>query len=260
MPTEIECPKCQGTGWILTAFDSNTAERCSCKLTVSDEDRISAIGVPARFASATFEDFKTPSRELDEEAFNTLTDAKLVAYAYSDEFPGWVPERERVPRHGVLLYGGSEYSMAYLAVAALKRLSERGLDCMFCDYVTLLDAIAGQNSRDEPVSERSRAIVHRAHEADVLALAAVGAKVGAEWLRDSVGALLRERYYRMRGLILTSSYGVEGHVVTGQQMQHTWDGRPPIATTLADRIGGESTSLLLEFCVPIGMAAPTAGR
>jgi len=113
MSTQSVCEKCGGTGWIIVERASvSGAERCACLAEGRAERLEERSQIPPLYRNASFENFKTEGRQ---ELKSVMSDVKR----YADTFPvGRYP--------GLLLIGEPGTGKTHLAVAALRRIMQKG--------------------------------------------------------------------------------------------------------------------------------------
>lgn len=242
--TMATCSQCQGTGWRqVKAGQGSAVERCAC---YQEADRYASLGLPRRLQDKTFDNFSAGSHEENKGIYDKFTRAMNLARKFGDEFPVHA-------KHGILLHGGRPEKMTHLAVAALKRLAKRGLDCAFWDYQELLETL-----RSGEFDERNESM-RLADGPDVLLLDCMGEHRPTDWAVDTVHRIVKHRYNHCKGLIVTTSFPIEppdlpepsdGYLGPAQGL------RPRVADTLADRVGGPSVAMLLEHCDQIPMVEP----
>ena len=146
MATEPVCPKCGGTGWIIVERSAvSGAEPCGCRF----EGRAARIEersqIPPLYRNASFDNFVLPSD--NPLARTQLSTIMVTVRNYARDFPDDA-------RPGLFLVGEPGTGKTHLAVAALRRIIEKGFEGLFCDYQNLLDRIrsgydAASNSSDK---------------------------------------------------------------------------------------------------------------
>src|ERR1019366_854614 len=116
MSTQSVCEKCGGTGWIIVERSSvSGAERCAC-LSAGRAERLEERSqIPPLYRNASFENFKT---EGVQELKSVMSDVKR----YADEFD------PLGPFPGLLLIGEPGTGKTHLAVAALRRIMQKGFE------------------------------------------------------------------------------------------------------------------------------------
>lgn len=242
MAANPDCPACQGTGWKQAA--NGGVARCGCGGSAGPEEIVRKLGLPRKFAAVDFDNFRAGTPRENPAAYNLLTGAMSIAKKFAEEYPFG-------PKHGLLFQGAPGVGKTHLAVAALKRLAERGFDCVFFDYQTLLQKI--REGYDPAAGGSSREAYRAALETEVLLLDDLGAHRVTDWVLDTVTAIINHRYNEEKALIVTTNLpAVEmGHdTVRGGEIG---GGLKP-ADSLADRIGARAVSRLCEVCREVRIA------
>lgn len=209
-----ECAICQDTGLELVA--GKGARVCSCRRQRSIEEQFLHVRLPRRYDGFHFHNYKpqTPSQD---------TAFKLAA-SLAMEFPA-------VDR-GLLLMGNVGVGKTHLAVSILKGLTERGFDCLFYEFGSLLKEIQDSYNPNTFASELS--VLAPVLNADVLVLDELGASKPTDWVRDTMAHIINTRYNDKKLTIFTTNY---------------LDLRPSDREeTLEDRIGTRLRSRLFEMC------------
>ena len=134
MAANPDCPACQGAGW--KHAENGGVVRCGCSGDVGPDERVRKLGLPRKFAAVGFDNFRAGTPYENAIEYNLLTGAMSAAKKFAEEYPFG-------PKRGLLFQGSPGVGKTHLAVAALKRLAERGFDCIF---FRLPDAVA-ENSR-----------------------------------------------------------------------------------------------------------------
>jgi len=242
MATEPVCSKCGGTGWvILERANVSGAEACDCRFvgrTARMEDRAQ---IPPLYRNVSFDNFVVPGPE-NPIARRELTNVLLQLKNFARDFPN-------ESRPGLLLIGEPGTGKTHLAVAALRKILEKGFECQFCDYQNLLDRI---RSGYDPSSNSADKEAYRvALDSEVLLLDDLGAHRVTDWVEDTVTSIVTYRCNNRRALIATTNLpDADAGSVTSQKSAL---GGKEYRTTLADRIGPRARSRLFEMCTVIRM-------
>jgi DNA replication protein DnaC len=233
MATQPVCPKCGGSGWIIIErADVSGAEPCDCRA----EGRASRLEeraqIPSLYRNASFENFNITSQD--------LRAAVLAVKKYADDFPNET-------RPGLLLIGEPGTGKTHLAVSALRRIIEKGFECLFFDYQNLLDRI--RSGYDAASNSADREAYRVALDSDVLLLDDLGAHRVTDWVEDTVTAIITQRCNNRRPLIATTN--LPEPEAGSTTIQRSALDKPEYRRTLEDHIGPRARSRLFEMCTVV---------
>jgi DNA replication protein DnaC len=224
-----KCATCGGTGWKdVVSRSERRVTRCDCFLSTQVKHLLVASEIPARYADCEFSNYQAGASE-------GIGTAKIKIETWTAQYP--------LDRSGLLLIGPSGVGKTHLSVAALKRLTEKGVHCLFCDYRELLKKI--QNSYNPSVQTTELDLLRPIFETEVVLLDDLGAVKPSEWVWDTVSLILNARYNEKLTTIITSNF-LDGPSAAAERM----DGprRAAREETLGDRIGERMRSRLFEMC------------
>ena len=232
MATEAGCPKCGGTGFIIVErANVSGAQPCECRALGRASRLEEKAQIPALYRNASFENFNITSPD--------LRPTVMAVKKFADEFPN-------ESRPGLLLIGEPGTGKTHLAVAALRRIVEKGFECLFSDYQNLLDRI--RSGYDAASNSADKEAYRDALESEVLLLDDLGAHRVTDWVEDTVTSLITYRCNHRKPLIATSNLPDPDAGSTVMQ-------KTPIGTeyrrTLADHIGERARSRLFEMCTVV---------
>jgi len=233
MATGTECPKCGGTGFVIVeGANVSGAKPCDCRFQGRAERMEARAQIPSLYRNTSFDNFVVPGPD-NPIARRDLTNVLLTVKNYVRDFPSEA-------RPGLLLLGEPGTGKTHLAVAAMRKVIEKGFECLFCDYQNLLDRI---RSGYDPSSNSSDKEAYRiALDSEVLVLDDLGAHRVTDWVEDTVTSIVTWRCNQRKPLIATTNLpdGDAGSSVVEKSVL----GKPEYRITLAERIGARARSRL----------------
>jgi DNA replication protein DnaC len=191
-----------------------------CGCLPSGSDASAAPALPPRYEGCTFENFRTPTKE--------LIAAKKACAEFADHFPA--------VDHGLLLSGPNGTGKSHLAAAVLKAVGARtGIQGHFADYSNLVfrtQALIGPGS-EESMDEITAPLFHT----PLLVLDGLGSVKGNAWFLDILFEVVNQRYLHRLPLVATTHFAAD----------------PKERDALVDRVGDSLVSRLMEMCRVVGV-------
>ena len=233
MATQPVCPKCGGSGWIIIEHAAvSGAEPCECRAEGRAARLEERAQIPSLYRNASFENFTITNAD--------LRPAVLAVKKYVDDFPNDT-------RPGLLLIGEPGTGKTHLAVSALRRIIEKGFECLFCDYQNLLDRI--RSGYDVASNSADREAYRVALDSEVLLLDDLGAHRVTDWVEDTVTAIITYRCNHRKPLIATTN--LPDPDAGSTVIQRSALDKPEYRRTLAEHIGVRARSRLFEMCTVV---------
>jgi DNA replication protein DnaC len=214
------CEFCSGTGWEL--IPGKGVRQCRCRIAERVNELLERARIPKRYESCSFDNYNPQGNPFEENSRSqrmALSDTKQ----FVDEYPG--------VEFGLLLLGPCGVGKTHLAVATLRALVRKGIQCLFYDFRDLLKEIQDSYNSVSQTSEMK--VLSPIYEAEVLVLDELGASKPTDWVRDTMTQIINTRYNYKKVTLFTSNY-------LDRQVQQE--------ETLVDRVGVRLRSRLYEMC------------
>jgi DNA replication protein DnaC len=215
-----ECPMCFGTG--MEVVPGKGARVCVCRKLRSQVGKFERVRLPKRYDGFHFSNYKPQN--------NTQKEALRLAMSLTMEFPA--------VERGLVLMGTVGVGKTHLAVSILKGLTERGFNCLFYEFGTLLKQI--QDSYNPATFSSELGVLTPVLRADILVLDELGASKPTDWVRDTMAHVINTRYNDKKLTIFTTNY-LDERRRDGEEV-------------LEDRIGTRLRSRLYEMCKTVTIA------
>jgi DNA replication protein DnaC len=240
---DANCAQCSGTGWkIVERAGLSGAERCDCAAVTRTRNLKETANIPPNCENATLDNFQIPHEHPI--ARQALTSVLLEARAFARDFPNVTPP-------GILFVGTPGAGKTHLAVGIMKRLLDRGHECVFTNYQSLLERVSKGWNIESGLADREA--YKTGFEVEVLVIDDLGAYRVKDWVEDTITGIITHRCDHRKPLIATTNLPDEARLMEfampGGEKKTIRD------RTLAEMIGIRAHSRLFEMCRVVRMPA-----
>ncbi|MDQ3253847.1 MAG: ATP-binding protein [Acidobacteriota bacterium] len=220
-PVSAACPRCFGTG--MEVVSGKGARRCGCRTEDQRTKLVDTARIPRRYDGCSLQNYYPTQGN----------GSQLKAFNYAFRLVREYPAVER----GLLLMGTVGVGKTHLSVAVLRGLMDKGIQCLFYEFGSLLKEI--QDSYN-PVSKTSELkLLAPVYQAEVLVLDELGASKPTDWVKETMMQIIGTRYNDKKLTVFTTNYLDARRAATDE--------------TLEDRVGVRLRSRLYEMCKTVQM-------
>lgn len=237
-----DCQLCGGTGWRTLPPDadhkSSRVTRCRCQTGLRADKLLARARIPARYQGCTLDNFEI---EIDGKTVDSLSKARFEARGFVEHYP--------VERAGLLITGPIGTGKSHLAVGIINNLIQtKSIACRFYDYRDLLKQI--RNAYNPSVSATELEVLRPVVDSEIVVIDDIGTEKVSDWVEETIGYILNERYNNRRTTILTTNLpNLPPTLVMGESQSASVQAKKAMnKETLGDRITERMRSRLLQMC------------
>lgn len=229
---EKTCPRCEGTGWVLTQEKENqVARRCRCFHERQVEVLWEQARIPRRYKNCSLKNFEIHN--------DSHRDALKISKQFIKNYPA--------QDVGLLFIGPCGVGKTHLAVAIIRELIEKkNVPSSFYDFRELIRDIQSTYTPEANLSESE--VLAPIFEQEVLVLDELGAKRATAWVEETVFYIINQRYNQKKLTVFTSNY-----LDTEEEVDRRDSFYKKGEESLVDRIGIRLRSRLYEMCKIVEM-------
>ena len=227
-----------------------SSKRCHCRAGGEIASQYGRLRLPPRFAHSTFDNFSAGDYAKEPRKHQVLTAAMSKGRWFADGFP-------MESSKGLLFHGGSIEWRTHLAVATLKRLADKGFNCLFVEYQDLLQAL--QHRPGDADDERDE-LASKVNSVDVLLIESLGERRPTDWAQDTIYSIVKHRYHNRLGLLATTGLPLSEITSEPRPAMQSTSTAARYQDTLAQRIGRQCAEMLDSICSSVQVEVQVAER
>lgn len=235
-----DCPHCEGTGWRPVETDGvRRVARCECEKSERYDSLLKSARIPRRYehcALGNFDVRKVGNDSSNREPNPSLKAALMDADKFVKEYP--------IIDFGLLFVGPTGVGKTHLGVAVLRALVDKGVPCLYYDFLKLLKDIRDSYN---PVSHTSEMrVLGPVLDVEVLMLDDLAAFDPTDWVRETLTHIINSRYNEKRVTLITTTLA-SGNSKRREVRAPSGEPIPDVDRSLA-QLGPTLSSRLYEMC------------
>ena len=204
--TGLKCPKCSGSGWILSEENGVTfAKECDCGTRRKDSLRNSLqfANIPDTFAEARLDSFRKDIYRREESRVIIEKDCKAIKW--------WLDNIQVMKEQGtgLYLYSGAKGSgKTRMAVSIANELIyNKGISVKFATSIQILNEIKASWKETEGLTEHQ--LLDDLSKAEVLIIDDFGIETVKDWIEEKLYHIINTRYINRMITIFTSNLAMD---------------------------------------------------
>ncbi|MFQ5787262.1 MAG: ATP-binding protein [Thermodesulfobacteriota bacterium] len=186
----VNCQSCNGTGATITRNEKGYTyiNPCGiCGVIQRNVKLYNVAGIPAKY-----------SHVLQVDTFQPRDKTHQYAISYAKEFVQLYPVKK-----GFLLMGAAGRGKTHLAIGTISEMTlERGVKCMFKDFLSLLSELKEAYSFGTSENEVIQPLV----DTEILVIDELGKGRSNEWELNILDQLISKRYNASKMTLITTNY------------------------------------------------------
>jgi DNA replication protein DnaC len=239
-----DCRECDGTGWKPIESDGvRYVVACNCRHTERTLQLQERARIPQRYEHCAFENFSKRKQQETGQLNQTIEAARLIARRFVEEYP---------TDYGLLFVGPTGVGKTHLAVAVLRELISKGVECLFYDFRDLLKTI--QDSYNSVSQTSELRILQPVLDVEVLLLDEMAPLSPSDWVKETLAYIINSRYNQKKITLITTTIPRDASRGREQVLEPSGESIPDFERTLG-QLGATLLSRLYEMCKLVEMSS-----